>query len=65
MGPTGPFSSMPQKPWHPGKGAKPDRVILFNCREVYVHASYKTTLTWGRLNNWGTDPPFEGTMINS
>ena len=27
---TGPFGTMPQEPWHPGQGAKPDRVIQLN-----------------------------------
>ena len=25
--PAGPFGTMPQETWQPGKGAKPDRVI--------------------------------------
>ena len=45
---------MPQKPWHPGKDAKPDRVIQLNCGEVRTHASYKTTRTWENFNNQGT-----------
>ena len=45
---------MPQKPWHPGKDAKPDRVIQLNCGEVRTHASYKTTRTWENFNNRGT-----------
>ena len=52
--PAGPFETMPQKPWHPGKGAKPDRVIQLKCREVCTHASYKTTRTWENFNNQGT-----------
>ena len=28
---VGPFAAMPQEPWHPGKGAKQDRVIQVNC----------------------------------
>ena len=52
--PAGPFETMPQEPWHPGKGAKPDHVIQLNCGEVRTHASYKTTRTWEDFNNWGT-----------
>ena len=52
--PAGPFGTMPQEPWHPGKGAKPDRIIQLNCGEVCTHASYKTTRTWENFNNWGT-----------
>ena len=51
--PAGPFGTMLQEPWHPGKGAKPDRVIQLNCREVRTHASYKTTRTWENFNNQG------------
>ena len=25
--PAGPFGTMPQEPWQPGKGAKPDHII--------------------------------------
>ena len=52
--PAGPFGTMPQEPWHPGKDAKPDRVIQLNCGEVRTHASYKATRTWENFNNWGT-----------
>ena len=45
---------MPQEPWHPGKDAKPDRVIQLNCGEVRTHASYKATRTWENFNNQGT-----------
>ena len=45
---------MPQEPWHPGKGAKPDRVIQLNCMEVCTHANYKLTRTWENFNNRGT-----------
>ena len=45
---------MPQEPWHPGKDAKPDRIIQLNCGEVCTHASYKTTRTWENFNNQGT-----------
>ena len=45
---------MPQEPWHPEKGTKPDRVIQFSCGEVRSHASYKTTGTWENFNNTGT-----------
>ena len=45
---------MPQEPWHPGKGAKLDRVIQLNYGEVHTHASYKTTRTWENFNNRGT-----------
>ena len=44
---------MPQKPWHSGKGIKPDRVIQLNYGEVRTHASYKTTRTWEDFNNQG------------
>ena len=44
---------MPQEPWHPGKGAKPDCVVQLNRVEVRTHASYKTTRTWENLNNQG------------
>ena len=52
--PACPFWTMPQEPWHPGKGAKPDCVIQLNCGEVRTHASYKTTRTWENFNNQGT-----------
>ena len=52
--PVSPFRTMPQVSWHPGKGAKPDRVIQLNCGEVHIHASYKTNRTWENLNNQGT-----------
>ena len=52
--PAAPFGTMPQEPWHPGKGAKPDRVIQLNCGEVRTHASYKATRTWENFNNRGT-----------
>ena len=52
--PAGPFGTMPQEPWHPGKGAKPDRVVQLNCGEVCTHASYKTTRTWENFNNQET-----------
>ena len=45
---------MPQKPWHPGKGAKLDHVIQLNCREVHTHASYKATRAWESFNNQET-----------
>ena len=51
---VGPFRSMPQEPWHPGKGAKPDCIIQLNCREVRTHASCKTTRTWENFNHRGT-----------
>ena len=43
---AGPFGTMPQEPWHPGKGAKPDFVSQLNCGELGSRASYKTTRTW-------------------
>ena len=52
--PVGPFRTMPQGPRRPGKEAKLDRVIQFNCGEVCTHASYKTTRTWKNFNNRGT-----------
>ena len=51
---TSPFRTMPQEPWHPGKGAKPDGVIQLNCRKVHTHASYKTTRTRENFSNQGT-----------
>ena len=36
---AGPFGTMPQEPWHPGKGAKPDHVIQLiagNCAPMQV-----------------------------
>ena len=39
--PAGPFGTMPQGPWHPGKSAKLHHVIQLNCGEVHTHASYK------------------------
>ena len=45
------IGAMPQEPWNPGKGAKPDHVIQLNCREVCTHSGYKTTTrTWENLN---------------
>ena len=44
---------MPQEPWHPGQGAKLDRVIQLKCEEVRTQASYKTTRTWENSNNQG------------
>ena len=52
--PAGPFGTMPQEPWHPGKDAKPDHVIQLNCGEVRTHANYKTTRTWENFNHGGT-----------
>ena len=49
--PVGPFGTMPEEPWHPGKGAEPDRVIQRNCGEVRTPASYKITRTWDNFNN--------------
>ena len=51
--PADPFGTMPLEPWHPGKDAKPDRVIQLSCREVHTHAIYKATRTWGNCNNQG------------
>ena len=53
-----PFGTMPQEPWYPGKGAKPGCIIQHNCREVRHHASYKTTRTCEKFNNWGTKMTF-------
>ena len=39
--PAGPFGTMPQEPWHPEKGAKPDCIIQLNCGEVHTHAVLK------------------------
>ena len=49
----GPFETVPQEPWHPGKDAKADRVMQLNCREVHTHASYKATKTCENFNNRG------------
>ena len=49
-----PFETMPQEPWHPEKGNKPDCAIQLNCGDVRTYASYKTTRTCGNFNNWGT-----------
>ena len=43
--PAGPYGTMPQEPWHPGKGAKPNCIIQLNCGEVHTHSSYKTART--------------------
>ena len=51
--PTSPFATMPQEPWHPGKGAKLDYIVQLNCGEVHIHASYKTIRTWENFNKWG------------
>ena len=51
---AGPFGTMPQKPWHPGKGAKPDCTMQLNCGEVCTHANYKKNRTWGNFNIRGT-----------
>ena len=49
----GPFGTMPQEPWHLGKGAKRDRVIQLYCGEVHTHATFKRTRTWENFNNLG------------
>ena len=48
---AGPFGTMPQEPWFPGKGAKLDHGVQINCRKVHTHASYKITTTWENFNN--------------
>ena len=48
-----PIWSYATGPWHPGKDAKPDRVIQLSCREVRTDASYKATRTWEDFNNRG------------
>ena len=53
-----PFGTIPQKPWHPGRGAKPDCIIHLNCREVCIHASHKTIRKWESFNNRGTNMVF-------
>ena len=45
-----PFGTMPQEPWHAGKGAEPDRVIQLNCGEVHTHASYIKQPEHGRTS---------------
>ena len=52
--PAGPFGTMSQKPWHPGKGTKPNHTIQLNCGRVRTRASYKRTRTWENFNNQGT-----------
>ena len=32
---------MPQEPWHPGRGAKSDHIIQFNCGEKGTHVNLK------------------------
>ena len=49
-----PFGTIPQEPWHPEKGAKPDYIIQHNWKEICLHASYKTTRTCKNFNNRGT-----------
>ena len=51
---AGPFVTMPKEPWHPGKFAKPGRIIQLNSGEVRTHANYKTTRTWQNFSNRGT-----------
>ena len=52
--PAGPFGTIPQERWHPGKYAKLYRIIQLSCRKVHTHASCKTTRTWENLGNQGT-----------
>ena len=52
--PAGSFGTMPEEPWYPGKGAKPNRIIQLNCGEMCTNASYKTPRTWKNFNSWGT-----------
>ena len=51
---AGPFGTMPQEPWHSGKGGKPDHLIQHNCGEVRTHESYKTITIWENFNKRGT-----------
>ena len=51
---AGPFWTMPQEPWHHGKGDKLDHIIQLNLGEMCTHGSYKTTRTWENFNIWGT-----------
>ena len=37
--PPGPFATMPQEHWYPGKGATLDHVIQLNCQKVVTQAS--------------------------
>ena len=46
---AGPLETMPQEPWHPGKGARLDHIIQLNCGEVCTHVSYKRTRAWENL----------------
>ena len=49
-----PFATMPQEPWHTGKGAKMDHVIQLKCGEVCTYENCKITRTQERFNNQGT-----------
>ena len=60
--PAGPFGTMPQEPWHPGKSAEPDHVIQFNCGEVCTHASYIKEREHGRNS---TTEEQKWSMVNS
>ena len=46
-----PFGTMPQEPWNPGKGNKPDCIIQHNYEEVRTHENCKTTRTWECFDN--------------
>ena len=61
--PAGPFGTMPQEPWHPEKGAKPDCIIQLNCGEVHTHAVLKPGNGGVQPRN-KNDPPFRRTMIS-
>ena len=52
--PADPFGTIPQEPWHPGKGAKLDSIIQIKFGEVRTHLSYKWIKTWENVNNQGT-----------
>ena len=39
--PVGPFGTMPQEPWHPGKAAKSDQVMQLNCVKVITQPEHE------------------------
>ena len=64
---VGPFGTMPQEPWHPGKGAKLDRIIgnstAGKCAPMQVikQPEHGRTSTTEEEKN----PPFRRTMISN
>ena len=63
----GPFVTMPQEPWNPGKGGNPDRIIQLHWGKVRIHASYKSNQNMGELQQLRnkSDSPSRWTVINS